>query len=86
MLKDRLCDPALLVTTRDHAAHPPTFLTYLYSAYLVICGDDPAALSAPVVLHGPYAADAVVDKLAPGLRSIVAFALVCNVTWRDYNL
>ena len=33
--------------------------------YLVICGDDPAALAAAVVLHGPYAADAVVDKLAP---------------------
>ena len=28
--KDRLRDPAIKVTTRDHATYPPTSLTYLY--------------------------------------------------------
>ena len=31
--KDRLRDPALKVTMRDHATYPLTFLTYLYINY-----------------------------------------------------
>ena len=52
--KDRLQDPALKVTMRDHATYPWTFSTYLYCTRELHNGDEKSLASGPLhPLRGP---------------------------------